>query len=221
VLQSVFESHYSFDVEPLKKQNLGKAIKRLEKYAGVTPFIIGYVTQAALGGHAIPVDDAALDLMLALGVITDTEHAKKQAPGLERAIAKSKGVEFASLMHQLAAELRANPLGTRVRSIVLEIDPEAKDRLPKRGGKKEDEPPAPSPPSAASEGGKPAPKVASKKARKPADAPAKESKPPLKESKPVKESKSAAKEGKPPAKSAAPAASAKSSSKNLTRKKPR
>ena len=51
VLQSVFESHYSFDVEPLKKQNLGKAVKRLEKYTGVTPFVVGYVTQAALGGH--------------------------------------------------------------------------------------------------------------------------------------------------------------------------
>jgi endonuclease-3 len=162
VLQSIFETHYSFDVEPLKKQNLGKAVKRLEKYAGITPFVVGYVTQAALGGHAIAVDDAALDLMMALGVITDAEYAKKQVPGLERAVPKSKGVEFASLMHQLAAELRSNPNGTRVRGIVLEIDPEAKDRLPKRGGKREDEPAAP-----AADGERPAPRVASKKTRKP------------------------------------------------------
>lgn len=158
VLQSVFETHYSFDLEPLKKQNLGKAVKRLEKYDGATPFVVGYVTQAGLGGHAIPVDDAALDLMLILGVITDTEYGKQQVPGLERAVAKSKGVEFASLMHQLAAELRAAPHTARVRSIVLEIDPEAKDKLPKRGAKKDED--------GGGEGGKPAPKVASKKTRK-------------------------------------------------------
>lgn len=191
VLQSIFETHYSFDIEALKKQNLGKAVKRLEKYTGVTPFIVGYVTQAALGGHAIAVDAAALDLMLALGVITDAEYGKKQVPGLERAVAKSKGVEFASLMHQVAAELRVNPHGTKVRGIVLEIDPEAKDRLPKRGGKKEEGPPD-----------KPAPKVASKKARKPSAAPA-----------------SPAKTSKKSAKSASGAK--KSASKKLARKKPR
>jgi endonuclease-3 len=212
VLQSVFESHYSFDVEPLKKQNLGKAVKRLEKYAGVTPFAVGYVTQAALGGHAIAVDDAALDLMQILGVITEAERGKQQVPGLERAIAKNKGVEFASLMHQLAAELRGNPHGTRVRSIILEIDPDAKDRLPKRGTKKEDEAAAaPSaaaapPPASGGEGDKPAPKVASKKKVRP-PAPPPEA--------PPKQAKSQ------PAAKAAASAGKKSTSKSISRKKPR
>ena len=34
VLQSVFESDYSFDLEPLKKQNIGAAVKRLQKLQG-------------------------------------------------------------------------------------------------------------------------------------------------------------------------------------------
>src|SRR5436189_5279225 len=38
ILQTVFEANYSFDLEPLKKQNLGVAIKRLEKLEGATPF---------------------------------------------------------------------------------------------------------------------------------------------------------------------------------------
>src|SRR5262245_64942649 len=38
-LQSIFESNYSFDIETLKKQNLGKAEKDLEKVNGVTPFV--------------------------------------------------------------------------------------------------------------------------------------------------------------------------------------
>lgn len=135
-LQSVFESEYSFDLEFLKKQNIGKSVKKLEKYDGVSPFTIAYVTQAALGGHAIAVDDATLEVLFAVGVITETEHAKKQVPGLERAIPKTKGVEFGSLLHQLAADLKASPFGSKVRGIVVEIAPEAKDRLPKRAPKK-------------------------------------------------------------------------------------
>lgn len=196
LLQSVFETHYSFDIDELKKQNLGKAVKRIEKYDGATPFVVGYVTQAALGGHAIPVDAAALDLLLMIGVITDAEHARKQVPGLERAIAKSKGVEFASLLHQLAADLHCTPFGQRPRSIVLEIDPEAKERLPKRTSKKDAKAG-----ESASEGGKAAPRVASKKTRKKASASGKTSK------------KSAA--------TSTSKASKKSATKKLTRKKPR
>src|SRR5687768_962922 len=43
-LQSVFDAHYAFDIEPLKKQNIGKSVKRLEKYAGVSPFVVAFVT---------------------------------------------------------------------------------------------------------------------------------------------------------------------------------
>ena len=60
VLQSVFETHYSFDLEPLKKQNIGQAIKLLEKVHGTTPFTIAYVTQHGLGGHSIPINQGLL-----------------------------------------------------------------------------------------------------------------------------------------------------------------
>src|SRR5438477_6895200 len=70
-LQSIFEANYSFDIEPLKKQNLGKAEKDLEKVNGSTPFVRSYVTQNALGGHSIPVSKGALDALYAVGVIND------------------------------------------------------------------------------------------------------------------------------------------------------
>src|ERR1700752_5049309 len=38
-LQSVFEGGYTFDMEALKKQNIGKAEKDLEKINGSTPFV--------------------------------------------------------------------------------------------------------------------------------------------------------------------------------------
>ena len=134
-LQGVFETDYSFELDGLQKENLGKAIKKLEKYSA-SPFAVGYVTQTTLGGHSIPIDRAALDLLLVLGVISEAEAAKGQTPGLERAIAKSKGVEFGSLLHQLAVDFRASPFGTGPRKIIVEIEPSAKERLPKRAAKK-------------------------------------------------------------------------------------
>ena len=136
-MQSVFETHYSFDLEFLKKQNLGKAIKELEKFNGVTPFALAYVTQNALAGHSIPVNRGAFGVLKAIGVISDTEAAKKRVPGMERAIPKTKGGEFGSLLHQMGVDFATTPFSPRIRSIVLEIAPDAKDRLPKRGAKKE------------------------------------------------------------------------------------
>src|SRR5690606_36613366 len=108
----------------LKKQTQGKAIAQLEKYKGVTPFAVAYATQHALGGHAIPVDTAALETLAILGIISYSEKEKRQAPGLERTIPKNKGVEFASLLHQLAADYYASPFSQRVRGILAEIDPD-------------------------------------------------------------------------------------------------
>lgn len=136
VLQSVFETHYSFDLEFLRKENLGKAIKEIEKYNGVTPFAVAYVTQCALGGHAIPVNQGVLNAFQILGVISESEAASGRVPGLERAIAKSQGVEFGSLVHQLGVAFQQHPYSPQIRSLLLEIEPEAKSRLPKRPTRK-------------------------------------------------------------------------------------
>lgn len=134
-LQSVFETHsslqthYTFDLEVLKKQNLGKAIAEIEKFQGISPFGIAYVTQNALSGHHIACNKGALEALLAVGVINDAELAKGEVPGMERAIPKNKAVEFFSLLHQLGVDLTSSPQSTRVKGILNEIDSEAKERL--------------------------------------------------------------------------------------------
>jgi endonuclease III len=135
ILQSVFETHYSFDLEPLKKQNIGQAVKQFEKYNGSTPFIVAYVTQQALGGHSIPISQGLLEALRVVGVASDAEAAKGVVPGLERAVPKSKGAEVGSLLHQLGVEMHRSPYGPTIRKILLEIDPACKDRLPKRSTK--------------------------------------------------------------------------------------
>lgn len=136
-LQAVFESHFDFDIEYLRKQNLGKSEKDLEKYASANPFLIRYVAQHGLAGHSIPCGRSELEVLMIAGLIGEAEIEKKIVPGLERAIPKAKGIEFASLLHQLAADYMLGPNSTKVRSLLLEIAPESKDRFPKRGAKKE------------------------------------------------------------------------------------
>ena len=110
VLHAVFETTFNFDLEDLRKKNLGPTVKWLEKLDGTTPFTVAYVVQAALGGHAIPDrrrhDGARCDV---LDLVTEKDVAAGVVPGLERAVAKSKGMEFGSLLHELGADFAANP----------------------------------------------------------------------------------------------------------------
>ncbi|MEX0613149.1 MAG: hypothetical protein WD229_13600 [Pirellulales bacterium] len=131
-LHSVFESVYEFEIESLKKQNIGQAAKHMQKYKGTTSFAVAYVTQHALGGHAIPLNRGALILLHTVGVISNDEFAICMVPGLERAVTKNKGGEVASLLHQAGVEVGRNPYGQSARKLMLEIDPNCKDRLPKR-----------------------------------------------------------------------------------------
>ncbi|HEX5106248.1 MAG TPA: hypothetical protein VFV87_20655 [Pirellulaceae bacterium] len=138
-LQSIFEGSYSFDMEAMKKQNLGKAEKDLEKINGSTPFVRAYVAQNGLSGHNIPVSRSSLEVLYGVGVINDAEADKGQVPGLERAIPKNKGVEFGSLLHQLGADYQASPGSSKLKGILAEIDPEYKDRMSARQSRLEAE----------------------------------------------------------------------------------
>jgi endonuclease III len=202
--QGLFDQKYNFDIDHLKKQNIGKAIKELEKFPSVTPFVVAYVTQAGLGGHAIALDKGTLDALLVLDIVSDKDHEKQHVPGLERAIPKNKGAEFTSLLHQLGADYYNSAHTPRVRTILLEITPDAKDRLPKRPPKETAEPSA-----------TPAP---SKKA------PAAQTKPAEAKPEPAREEKSAkaASKSEPKKKAASPKpAATKPTAKTSNKRKPR
>lgn len=135
-LQNTFEGQYSYDLEHLQKENLGKATQKLASYAKLSPFAVSFVVQNSLGGHSIPLEAGALQIMLILDVVTEKEAKQHRVPGLERAVPKSKGREYGSLLHQLVADFVANPYAPAVQKILLEINPQAKERLPKRPTKK-------------------------------------------------------------------------------------
>jgi len=108
-LQSIFETRYQYDIDDMKKANLGKATAELEGWKGNSPFVVAYVSQHALGGHSIPASNLICEAMWQCDVLTIAEIPKKALPGIERAIPKNKGIEFAGLMHQFASDLYHHP----------------------------------------------------------------------------------------------------------------
>lgn len=120
-LQSLFESRYQYDLDDLKKANLGKAVAELEAWKGMSPFVVSYVSQHALGGHSIPVSVLIVDAMIQCEIITSGEAEKRSLPGIERAIAKNKGVEFSSLLHQFAVEMQLHPKSAPVLAVLKDL----------------------------------------------------------------------------------------------------
>jgi len=218
-LHAVFESVYEFDIESLKKQNIGQAAKLLQKYNGTTPFVVAYVTQNALGGHAIPLNRGTLIALRAARVISDAEFKQAIVPGLERTVPKNKGGEIGSLLHQLGVEVGRNPYGPAARKLMLEIDPNSKDHLPKRQVKPAPEPPKPVAPPAPAKGAA-AVADAKKKAAAAKEQPAKaadKKKPEKPPAKPAAPTKKPTKITKKPTKKV----TKKPTTRRLTKKKPR
>lgn len=128
-LHGLFESTYSFDLEELRKQNLGKALQRFERLPAMSSFILSYITQHGLGGHAIPLDSAALRFFWLCDIINENELKTGKVTGLERAIPKNKGVEFSSLLHQAAVAINVDPTDATARAVVLELNPALDQQL--------------------------------------------------------------------------------------------
>jgi len=124
-LQGVFETFYTFDIDHLKKENLGKAVAKFESMPGVTPFVLNHVVQHGLGGHAIPVNAVAMKIMLHVGIVTTQEARSGKVPGLERAIPKNRAIEFSSTLHQAAIQFALDPLDQQIHELVRAINPDA------------------------------------------------------------------------------------------------
>ncbi|OYP35702.1 hypothetical protein [Rhodopirellula sp. MGV] len=128
VLQAVFEEFYAFDLDHLKKENLGKAVAKFEAMPAMTPFILSYTVQHGLGGHSIPIDYAAMVIMLATGIASQAEASAGKVPGLERAVPKSKAVEFSALLHEAGVALMADPKDKEARGLLDSVEKGAAEK---------------------------------------------------------------------------------------------
>ncbi|MEY4565343.1 MAG: hypothetical protein RLY14_313 [Planctomycetota bacterium] len=154
-LQGIFESRYSFDIEDLLKLNLGKATEVIENWVGGDKFVPAFMQQNAFGGHAIAIDNSALQALEAIGIAQPADIQKKQISGLERAVPKNKGAEVFSLLHQFAvdflkdkklagvaailAELAVEPAPPKASKVVAKAPEKPVAAAPKKPEKKEPE----------------------------------------------------------------------------------
>jgi endonuclease-3 len=103
-LQEVFEIHFSFDLDKLQKEGLKQAAKKLARYQAANDYIVSWVMQRSLGGHAIPVDPPTLRCSARLGLIENEQDEAEARASLEHLIPKAKGALFTEGVSTIAGE---------------------------------------------------------------------------------------------------------------------
>src|SRR5437660_70819 len=99
LLQEVFETTFSFDLELLHKKGLKQAAKQLSRYQAANDYSVSWVIQHSLGGHAIPLDGPSIHVLRRLGLLDDTEgESEAMRTSLEHLIPKSRGPLFTELV---------------------------------------------------------------------------------------------------------------------------
>ena len=132
ILRSVFEERYTFDLDDIRKKTIKEAYEKLESIPGGTPFSINYTAQVAFGRHGIPVGNGEKRLLYVLGIISEKDIDQCEVAGLNRAISKNQGMEFFSLLHQMAAMFVQNPEARKIISFLKSFAPDFRDRMPRR-----------------------------------------------------------------------------------------
>ena len=103
-LQEVFEIHFAFDLDKLQKEGVKTASKKLCRYQAANDYIVSWVTQRSLDGHAIPVDAPTLRCSRRLGLIENEQSEAEARATLEHLVPKAKGVLFTEGISAVAAE---------------------------------------------------------------------------------------------------------------------
>lgn len=104
-LQEVFETTFSFDLEPLQKKGLKQAAKSLSRYQAANDYVVAWVVQQSLGGHALPLDEPTLRVLRRLGVIEgDSTDAETLRASLEHTVPKARGPQFSDVISSVAKE---------------------------------------------------------------------------------------------------------------------
>jgi endonuclease III len=104
-LQEVFETTFSFDLESLHKKGVKQAAKHLSRYQAANDYAVAWVTQQALGGHAVPLDGLVLRVLRRMGLLdSNQDDPETLRASLEHLIPKVRGPLFNELITYLADE---------------------------------------------------------------------------------------------------------------------
>jgi endonuclease-3 len=102
-LQEVFETTFSFDLESLHKKGLKQAAKQLARYQAANDYVVSWVVQQSLGGHAIALDPPSIRVLRRLGLIEeDQDDIEAMRASLEHQVPKARAPLFGDLISYLA-----------------------------------------------------------------------------------------------------------------------
>jgi hypothetical protein len=110
ILYYVFDHHYSYDFDGIKKKTLELAQKQLAKIKHLTPYARNYLLQRCLGSHIIPADDQIIQLAMWLGMLPLDSTPDSGAEAMKSFVRKSDGIEFAWLLKAVASSKFAIPI---------------------------------------------------------------------------------------------------------------
>lgn len=103
-LQTVFESHYAFDLDSIKRKTHELAAKDLMKLRFASPFMRNYVLQNCLGGHVLPLDASQLEVLVWLGLVAPEETAEQASEDLKSAVRKPEAPLVCALLRCLSTD---------------------------------------------------------------------------------------------------------------------
>ena len=122
-LQHVFEKHYAFDLEILKRKTQDAANKELDQIPYLTPFIRDYTSQQALGAHVVPVDGLMSQLLKWL-VLVEPEATESQAgDSIKSGIKKSDAPQLCFLLKLVSTDPILQPGLEQYANLSDETDP--------------------------------------------------------------------------------------------------
>lgn len=117
-LDDIFRRENSVSLIHLKQLGKREARQYLDSIEAVPPFVAARVTLVALGGHAIPLDQRTLDLLVAEGLIEEGVSLDDAAAQLMRHIKAADALEAHLLLQSWAEEgesgrKRAKPISKK------------------------------------------------------------------------------------------------------------
>ncbi len=106
-LQEIFETTYSFDLEPLlevlQKKGMKQAAKQLARYQAANDYTVAWVMQQSLGGHTIPLDASGIRVLKRMGLVEDAQvELETLRTSIEDQVPKAKGTLFVDVVSALA-----------------------------------------------------------------------------------------------------------------------
>jgi endonuclease-3 len=106
VLQHIFEKHFEFAFEGLRRKTLDIAVKHLSRIRDLSPFVRNYTLQSALGAHVVPVDRSMTKAAIWLGLVGADETPERAAESLKSYARKADVTVFAHALRGLAVDPR-------------------------------------------------------------------------------------------------------------------